>query len=258
MEIKNIHLYNYILLYAKHCELYIKNKDHCIYIPCGHLAILEKNIKFDLTLIRKSDGYLYDAIVLDNETLLFLKNILEPAIKMPPESFLHKRTLKDKVFRIRPISVVLDMFKMLKVRTKDVSRLYKLAYIVSKSDKTGELITSINSSISMRFSENVIKLLNSDLSKKWKLSDVSEKLYISEVTVRKKLEKEAICFNQLLLDVRMNKAINCMLENNQSVAQIAESLGYSSVSYFIKSFKNYYGMTPKQFDIRYKQNHLWN
>ena len=258
MEIKNIHLYNYTLIYTQHCDLYIKNKDYCIYIPCGNLAVLEKNMKFDLTLIRKSNGYLYDTIVLDNETLLFLKNILEPAIKIPPTSYLHKRSLKDKVFQIKPVSVVLDMFKMLKMGAKGVSRLYKLAYILSKSEKTGELIASINTSISMRFSENVIELLNSDLSKKWKLSDVSDRLYISEVAVRKKLEKEAICFNQLLLDVRMHKAINCMLENNRSVAQIAESLGYSSVSYFIKSFKNYYGMTPKQFDIRYKQNHLWN
>ncbi|MXI59573.1 AraC family transcriptional regulator [Escherichia coli] len=256
MEIKNVHLYNYTLIYAQHCDLYLKNRECCIFIPCGHLAFLEKNIKFDLTLIRRSDGYLYDAFILNHETLLFLKKILEPTIKMSTSTYLHKRTLKDKIFKIKSISVALELFKMLKNGKGGRARLYKLAYILSKSEDLEELMASINTSISMKFSERIRNLLNSDLSKKWKISDLSDKLYMSEITIRKKLEKEAICFNQLLLDVRMHKAMSYMLENKLSISQIAELLGYSSNSYFIKIFKGYYGITPKQFNIKYSQNYL--
>lgn len=256
MEIKNIHLYNYTLIHTQHCELYIKNGDDCIFIPCGNLVLLEKNTHFDVTLIRKSDGHLYDVIMLEHDMLLSLKKILEPVIKIPASSYLHRRTLKNKVFKIRHASVALDMFKILKKGGSSISILYKLAYIFSESENIGELIASINTSLSIRFSERVRRLLSSDLSRRWNLSDISDKLYISEVAVRKKLEREAICFNQLLLDTRMHKAIIYILESDITTSQISELLGYSSVSYFIRIFKSYYGITPKQFDVYYKRNFL--
>ena len=88
-----------------------------------------------------------------------------------------------------------------------------------------------------------------DISKKWKLSDIADELNMSEISVRKKLDIEESNFNQLLLDARMNKAIKYLIKNTHQINIISSLVGYSSISYFIKTFKEYYGITPKQFEI---------
>ena len=93
-----------------------------------------------------------------------------------------------------------------------------------------------------------------DTSRKWKLSDFSEIFHISEISIRKRLELEKVNFNKLVLEVRMNCAAKLIIRSEQQISMIANSVGYASVSYFIKTFKEYYGITPKQFEIGIKEN----
>lgn len=51
--------------------------------------------------------------------------------------------------------------------------------------------------------------------------------------------------------LKMNRAI-ALMEEDYSIKDIAEKLGYSSSQYFIKIFKEVYGITPHQ----YKKNHF--
>ena len=48
-----------------------------------------------------------------------------------------------------------------------------------------------------------------------------------------------------IIELRMNSA--SQLIKDHSVNEAAGILGYKSVPHFIKSFKKYYGVTPKQF-----------
>ncbi|CAD6024054.1 helix-turn-helix domain-containing protein [Escherichia coli] len=77
-------------------------------------------------------------------------------------------------------------------------------------------------------------------------------LNISEIAIRKKLEAEEISFNQILIDTRMQKAVRFILDHNYHISKVSEQTGMSSVSYFIKIFSNYYGVTPKKFYLYYK------
>ncbi|HFZ1748366.1 TPA: helix-turn-helix transcriptional regulator [Klebsiella oxytoca] len=113
---------------------------------------------------------------------------------------------------------------------------------------------SLYGSVAVSFSEKIATLIFSDLSRKWKLSDVADEMHISEISVRKKLEQESINFNQLLLDVRMNQAAKLIIRSNHQISMVANLVGYSSISYFIKTFKDYYGITPKKFELGIKQN----
>ncbi|GJH96768.1 hypothetical protein ECZC10_46160 [Escherichia coli] len=45
----------------------------------------------------------------------------------------------------------------------------------------------------------------------------------------------------------MNKAIQLLFDNELQVDMIAKKVGFSSVSYFIKTFKKHFGVTPKSF-----------
>ncbi|HHS9596861.1 TPA: helix-turn-helix transcriptional regulator [Raoultella planticola] len=120
------------------------------------------------------------------------------------------------------------------------------------------MAVSIYSSAAVSFSEKITQLLFTDLSKKWKLSDIADEMHISEISVRKKLEQESMNFNQLLLDVRMNRAAKYIVRSDYQIGIIASLVGYSSTSYFIKTFKDYYGITPKQFHLGIKENHCWD
>ncbi|EMV5227081.1 helix-turn-helix transcriptional regulator, partial [Escherichia coli] len=50
-----------------------------------------------------------------------------------------------------------------------------------------------------------------------------------------------------LLDFKMKKAAELLKTTNKSITMISSELGYVYASYFIKVFKNYFGVTPKQF-----------
>ncbi|MCR6171709.1 helix-turn-helix transcriptional regulator, partial [Escherichia coli] len=62
-----------------------------------------------------------------------------------------------------------------------------------------------------------------------------------------RLNAEQTTFYQILLERRMNKAIQLLFDNELQVDMIAKKVGFSSVSYFIKTFKKHFGVTPKSF-----------
>ncbi|HBB3784173.1 TPA: helix-turn-helix transcriptional regulator, partial [Escherichia coli] len=63
----------------------------------------------------------------------------------------------------------------------------------------------------------------------------------------KQIRKEGTTFNEILTKRRMNKAYLLLESGNYNVSQVSRLVGICSLSYFIKVFSNYYGITPKQF-----------
>lgn len=62
-------------------------------------------------------------------------------------------------------------------------------------------------------------------------------------------EKMGISPFQYLLSLKMNKASQMLKKKNKdfSITEIALSLGYSDLYSFSRAFKNYYGISPKEF-----------
>ncbi|EFN9100890.1 helix-turn-helix domain-containing protein [Escherichia coli] len=96
------------------------------------------------------------------------------------------------------------------------------------------------------FSGKVRNILLSDVSRQWKLSDISEYLYMSESLVKRKLFYEETSFSKILHEVRMLTAKK-LLAQNHTVKHVAEKCGYSSPSYFVYLFRQYFNMTPRKF-----------
>lgn len=55
-------------------------------------------------------------------------------------------------------------------------------------------------------------------------------------------------FTEILLEKRMERAVLLMKNTPLSIEEIAAMLGYSNHSNFYKAFKEYYGVTPREFD----------
>lgn len=259
MKLTNIHLYNYVLVYAENCDLYLKKNSEEVIIRHGEIAIIEKNISFDVKFIRKKDGSLYQSLDLSDEILSSLRDVIEPIVKIPTESFVVKRNFVDRIFKIKSCAVSIDFLgKLIFGNSGELSMIYKLAYLVSKCENILNFALSLYSSASVSFKEKINKILFADISKKWKISEIADKLHLSEICVRKKLDAEKISFNQLLLDARMYKAVKFIIKSDNQIGTISNLVGYSSISYFIKTFKEYYGVTPKQFEMGVKQNILFS
>ncbi|MER2061980.1 MAG: Ada metal-binding domain-containing protein [Aerococcus urinaeequi] len=56
---------------------------------------------------------------------------------------------------------------------------------------------------------------------------------------------------QRLMAIRLDKAKEALIQSDQTVEEIAQAVGITNVSYFIRKFKEKYHITPKQFRIKY-------
>ena len=125
-------------------------------------------------------------------------------------------------------------------------RIMSFMFFCKASGVEQNIFNLIFFSAATTFCNKVIDLIEKNLSKKWTLRIVSEEFNLSEVAIRKKLESEGICFRELLLEMRMKKAISLLIEGELSVSQISTNVGYRNTSYFISYFEDFFGITPKQ------------
>lgn len=51
--------------------------------------------------------------------------------------------------------------------------------------------------------------------------------------------------NQWIIEHRLTQAGRLLLETNQTVSQIAETVGYQHIGYFFRQFRHRYGTTPQ-------------
>lgn len=84
-------------------------------------------------------------------------------------------------------------------------------------------------------------------SKGFTLKSLSRKFGVNELVLKtnfKDLFGQTI--RQFVIELRMQEAKNLIIQNEESVNEIAFKVGYKSVSHFIQTFKKYYGITPNQ------------
>ena len=67
--------------------------------------------------------------------------------------------------------------------------------------------------------------------------------YLSSIFIQEK----GVGINKYIKNVRMEKARELLMGTNMKISEICEQVGYGSVSYFCRSFRNEYGVTPEQY-----------
>ena len=78
---------------------------------------------------------------------------------------------------------------------------------------------------------------------------------ISRVHLNRKLKETGnVPPSQLIRSFRMKQAAYLLVNNKVNVSEVAYRVGYSSHSYFSSSFRDYFGMTPREFVAKYQEN----
>ncbi len=78
-------------------------------------------------------------------------------------------------------------------------------------------------------------------------TDIAGNLHMSESSLRRRLQKEATSYQALKDEVRCEVAIDKLLNENAKVADLAEYLGFTEPSSFVRSFKSWTGQTPRAY-----------
>ena len=60
-------------------------------------------------------------------------------------------------------------------------------------------------------------------------------------------QKTGMSYKEYLTGLRIEEAKKMLLDQNMSVMDVCQNIGYVNVSYFIKIFQEYTGMTPARF-----------
>lgn len=90
--------------------------------------------------------------------------------------------------------------------------------------------------------------IDKNYSQNLKLSYFSDKYYFSKEYLSKIFKANyEIGIYEYVLQVRMERAKELLLDESLKIQWISDRLGYTDSNYFSKAFRNYYGITPSQF-----------
>lgn len=69
-------------------------------------------------------------------------------------------------------------------------------------------------------------------------------------------DKKGITLHQYVIQYRIKYALSMLRYSDKSIADIADETGFTDASYFTKSFKSQFGMTPKEYRNQFKDKFI--
>lgn len=240
---------SYQALSEKYNNLITIDEDECYigqpYSGYALRADSDKDVTIVGILIRK-DSFFHEylpTVYTDAELFRFF---IEPQSNKFSDEFIHLSVTKDHVIRSLLELMVIEyadrkddtqriLKSMLQTLMLEIARRYKI-------ERTGGKKKSL--------SDRILEYMD-DHSDVVTLKEISERFnyhpnYISTLLHRSTGRK----FSEILLEKRMARAILLMKNTSLSVEEIAAMLGYSDQSSFYKAFKNYYHVSPREYDFK--------
>ena len=111
------------------------------------------------------------------------------------------------------------------------------------------LLTTNNSSLTTQIHEYICSHLDEHLT----IESLANKFYINQTTLKQNFKK---MFNksvgQHIIEHRMAKASELLIDSNKSIKEISALVGYSSQSKFSQTFFNTYNIMPLEYRKKFK------
>jgi AraC-like DNA-binding protein len=122
---------------------------------------------------------------------------------------------------------------------KDISRLHGPEHVAVKSLNSSE----------EKFVNNLFRVTDQNLSdENFSIEALSRDIGISRPQLYRKIVTLAgRSPNDLIIDLRMDKALSLLKRKTGNISQIALEVGYSNPSYFAKCFTKKFGCTPSKY-----------
>lgn len=96
--------------------------------------------------------------------------------------------------------------------------------------------------------KQAIRYIDEHYAEKLKIDTIAKSVYLSSGYLMTIFKKEmGISVISYLRMRRMEKAKELLLDENLKIYEVAERVGYDSINFFSATFRDYAGMSPKQF-----------
>ncbi|ECG8591769.1 AraC family transcriptional regulator [Salmonella enterica subsp. salamae] len=213
------------------------------------LIFLAKGQTINITLEESNEKPHYNLIELDSESIKNTYNFFLYEHEGCPASLIKP----VKKYLLAPIETGISrVFNLLHTsnRTQKLSKDKKehlLRFLLSEFIYEPEALSLFRELSQNSVAENVYNILMSDISRKWTLKDISDTVYMSCSTLKRKLKQENTSFSEVYLNARMNKAAKLLRNSEYNVTRVAYMCGYDSASYFTCVFKKHFKTTPSEF-----------
>lgn len=89
-------------------------------------------------------------------------------------------------------------------------------------------------------------LIETDLTRSWRASDVAGGLAMSEATLRRRLSMAGQGFAKILLHTRLEHGLSQLQSTDIPISEIALTCGFGTPSHFSDAFKKRFGIRPKE------------
>lgn len=93
-------------------------------------------------------------------------------------------------------------------------------------------------------------IISSDLSHHYSIQDLSRQIGMNDFLLKKEFKK---VFGKTIFEftseLRMQKAKDLLINTQQPIYEISESVGYKNATHFTVAFKKHEGMTPKKYRV---------
>ncbi len=94
-----------------------------------------------------------------------------------------------------------------------------------------------------------LKELLHDAHEKISLKSLSEQLGVHPVHISRAIPKYlSVNLGEYLRQAKIKQSLNFLIDNKYSLTEVAYKSGFSDQSHFTKTFKSYFGMTPKVYE----------
>lgn len=203
-----------------------------------HITTEETNEKLDYNLIE------LDSASIKNAYNFFLHEYTEFSVTL---------TKPTKKYLLAPIETgVTRVFNLLYSSNKSQKlpqdkKEYLIRFLLSEFICEPEAFSLFRELSQNSVAENIYNIIINDISRKWTLKDISDSLYMSCSTLKRKLKQENTSFSEVYLNARMNKAAKLLHNSGYNVTRVAYMCGYDSASYFTCVFKKHFKSTPSEF-----------
>lgn len=145
--------------------------------------------------------------------------------------FSEERRLEQEVDRLYRCNNIGQILKITKENIQEYEKFLKNSMEGSRDE-----VGAVKNYIHQHYAE--------DLS----LETLAEKVYLSSGYLSFIFKKETgMNLNRYIRVVRMEKAKELLCTTNMKVAQVSEKTGFTNVSYFCRSFREYFGSSPESY-----------
>lgn len=183
--------------------------------------------------------------LLDIKNHIFIK--LELSIPQPKNPSIYERYFKCPIAYNMSHTRIYISKDLLEIKNKNADHMLFII-LIQYADKILEDMPDGSDFIRLV----KIAILKSILNNEATIDTVAENLNLSIRNLQKILKNKNITFQELLKDTRFYLSKKYLLDDEMSVLQIAQSLGYKEQTSFIRAFKLWTGESPNQWKNSHK------